>query len=164
MKILYLIRHAKSSWKHPELDDFDRPLNKRGERDAPDMGQRLADKEISPDLMLSSPANRAITTCKTIAKALDYPEEAIETNEKIYLASTSELLETVQQVDDTWNTVFLFGHNPGFTDFANRLTNEYLDNIPTCGVFVIQFDVDSWAKMGFGKGNKVFFDFPKSRS
>lgn len=163
MKTLYLIRHAKSSWDFPELDDEERPLNNRGKRDAPDMGERLAQRGLFPDLMLSSPANRALTTCKIIAKKLDYPEEAIETDERIYLTSPGELLSVVKATDNTWNTLCLFGHNPGFTDFANRLTGDHLDNLPTCGVYACEFEVDNWEQVAFGKGKKVFYDYPKSR-
>ncbi|MTI19740.1 histidine phosphatase family protein [Fulvivirga sp. RKSG066] len=163
MKTLYLIRHAKSSWKFPELSDAERPLNKRGKRDAPDMGKRLKNKGLFPDLMLSSPANRALTTCQMIAKALDYPKEAIETDRRVYHAGVSELLRVVQGIDDTWNTVCLFGHNPGFTDFANELTHSDIYNIPTCGVFACSFDVDSWKDVGYGKGKRTHYDFPKNK-
>jgi len=163
MKTLYLIRHAKSSWDFPHLSDSERPLNKRGKRDAPDMGDRLAKKGLFPDLMLSSPANRALTTCRVIAGKLGYPEEAIETDKKIYHAGVDELLKVIRQIDDTWNTVCLFGHNPGFTDFANELTHSDIYNIPTCGVFACSFSIDSWKDAGYGKGKRIFYDYPKSR-
>jgi len=164
MKTLYLIRHAKSSWDFPDLTDEERPLNKRGKRDAPDMGQRLAEKGLFPDLMLSSPANRALTTCKVIADKLGYPEEAIETDERIYLANTHELLSIVRGIDNTWNTIYLFGHNPGFTDFANALTGSTILNVPTCGVFACSFDVKEWKHIKLGLGKRIFYDFPKSRT
>ena len=163
MKTLYLIRHAKSSWKFPELSDAERPLNKRGKRDAPEMGKRLSERGLFPDLMLSSPANRAFTTCKTIAEKLDYPKEAIETDEDIYHAGVDLLLKVVRSIDDTWNTVCLFGHNPGFTDFANELTHSDIFNIPTCGVFACTFEVESWKDIGLGKGQRLFYDFPKNK-
>ncbi len=127
------------------------------------MGKRLAKRGLIPDLMLSSPANRALTTCKVIAKALDYPIEAIETDEDIYHACVNTLLNVVQNIDDTWNTVCLFGHNPGFTDFANELTHSDIYNIPTCGVFACRFEVDSWKEVGLGKGTRIFYDFPKNK-
>lgn len=163
MKTLYLIRHAKSSWDFPDLADEERPLNKRGKRDAPDMGQRLADKGLFPDLMLSSPANRALTTCEVIAETLGYPKEGIETDDRIYLANIHELLSVVRAIDNTWNTVCLFGHNPGFTDFANALTQSSIVNIPTCGVFACSFDVNQWKDIELGNGKRIFYDFPKNR-
>jgi phosphohistidine phosphatase len=163
-KYLYLIRHAKSSWDDPSLDDFHRPLSSRGERDAPDMGNRLARRNVIPDLMLSSPATRALTTCQIIADKLDYPREAIEKDEDIYMGSSSDLLEVVHQIEDTWRTVLLFGHNPGFTDFANKLNGTSLDNIPTCGIVLCKFNVDRWEEIRYGSGKKVFFDFPKNKS
>ncbi|UII32725.1 histidine phosphatase family protein [Fulvivirga ulvae] len=163
MKTLYIVRHAKSSWDYPNLSDQDRPLNKRGERDAPKMGERLNNRGIFPDLMLSSPANRALTTCKTIARELDYPLDGIEINDHLYHASEDSLLDIVNSTDDTWLSLMIFGHNPGFTDFANSLTDEYLDNIPTCGVFACTFEVDSWQDVDFGNGRLLFFDYPKKK-
>ncbi len=162
-KFLYLIRHAKSSWDNPSLTDFERPLNKRGKRDAPEMGKRLAQRQVIADLMLSSPANRALTTCRHIAKEIDYPEEAIEEDEEIYHAGPSTLLKVVREIDDTWRTVLMFGHNPGFTDFANALNNTGIDNIPTCGIVLCRFEIDSWSEVQFGSGEEVFFDYPKNR-
>ncbi|MGK7389841.1 MAG: SixA phosphatase family protein [Candidatus Cyclobacteriaceae bacterium M2_1C_046] len=161
MKTLYLVRHAKSSWKDSSLDDEDRPLNKRGKRDAPKMGERLAKRNVFPDLMITSPAVRARTTCEVIADVLEYPEGEIEENEDVYLASEGELLSLVQRCDNLWNTVMIFGHNPGFTEFANSLADEDIDNIPTCGVFACTFDVDDWSEVDFGKGEMILFDYPK---
>ncbi|MBL6445455.1 histidine phosphatase family protein [Fulvivirga sp. 29W222] len=163
MKTLYIVRHAKSSWDHPQLSDKDRPLSKRGERDAPKMGQRLYNRGISPDLILSSPANRAITTCKTIARALGYPLENIEIDDHLYHASEDLLLDIVNNTNDIWLSLMIFGHNPGFTDFANSLTDGDLDNIPTCGVFACTFEVGSWQEVGFGNGSLLFFDYPKKK-
>lgn len=162
-KFLYLIRHAKSSWKDTSLRDFDRPLNQRGKRDAPEMGRRLASSGVIADLMLTSPAKRALTTCRILAKEIDYPSAAIEQDEDIYHAGPSTLIDVVNEIDDTWRTVLLFGHNPGFTDFANRLNNTGIDNIPTCGIVLCRFDVDSWKEIRFGSGKQVFFDYPKNQ-
>lgn len=163
MKTLYLARHAKSSWDYPNLKDIDRPLNKRGERDAPEMGKRLKLRGIFPDLIISSPANRALTTCKTIAKELDYPQESIDINDEVYHAGENRLLKVVQNTDDTWLSLMIFGHNPGFTDFANSLANTQIDNIPTCGIFACTFDVEKWTDVNFGKGSTLFFDYPKKK-
>lgn len=163
-KYLYLVRHAKSSWDDPSLDDYHRPLSARGERDAPDMGHRLSQRKVIPDLMLASPATRALTTCQLIAEKLEYPLEAIEKDEDIYLGSSDDLLEVVRQIEVTWRTVLLFGHNPGFTDFANKLNKTDINNIPTCGVVLCQFDVDKWEEIRYGSGKQLFFDYPKNKS
>ncbi|MTI40953.1 SixA phosphatase family protein [Fulvivirga lutimaris] len=161
MKTLYLVRHAKSSWDYPDLSDFDRPLSARGERDAPKMGQRLADKSILPGLIFSSPANRAFTTAQVIAKGIGYPLNKIRTQQSIYHASEGTLLKVVQNAECDVKSLMLFGHNPGFTDFACSLSNEDIYNIPTCGIVAIKLDISSWSEVNFGLGQLEFFDYPK---
>ncbi|MEQ8241959.1 histidine phosphatase family protein [Fulvivirga sp.] len=162
MKILYLVRHAKSSWDYPNLSDFDRPLSARGERDAPKMGQRLADKSVLPDLIISSPANRALTTCQIIAKSIGYDPKKIKTQQSIYHAGEGTLLKVVKNTEDHVNSLMLFGHNPGFTDFACSLANEEIYNIPTCGIVAIKLDTNDWYEVNFGTGQLEFFDYPKN--
>jgi len=165
VKTLYIIRHAKSSWDASNVDDFERPLNERGKRDAPRMGKRLKEKEIHPDLMLSSPAKRALSTAKRIAKVLKYPKETIKTDRRLYHADEERFLSVVQELKDKHNIVMLFSHNPGLTDFVNTLMNGGfdIDNVPTCGVVAFQFDVDTWQAITWGKGKMLFFDYPKSK-
>jgi phosphohistidine phosphatase len=167
MKNLYVIRHAKSSWDSTNLPDFDRPLNDRGKRDAPRMGKRLKEKSIIPDLMLSSPARRALSTCKRIAEVLEFPKEKIKTERALYHADEEDILSVIRAVSDKYNTVFLYGHNPGLTDFVNALSRDEsmnVDNVPTCGVVAFSLDIESWKRIDFGKGKFVFFDFPKNTS
>ncbi len=161
MKRLTLIRHAKSSWRHPEQADFDRPLNKRGEHDAPAMGKRLSRRKVQPDLIISSPARRALTTASVIAQELGYPAERIIQNEHIYDASLSDLVRVIEHVEDRYHHVMLFGHNPGFTELSYYLTRHQVDNIPTCGVFCMDFAINSWQDVEQGSGSLVFFDYPK---
>ncbi len=163
MRSLLIFRHAKSSWDYPNLDDFDRPLNKRGEKDAPDMGRRLDDLGYFPDLMISSPAKRAIETCTVIADAVEYPKKAIKKDERLYHASASEILEILKETDDLWLNVAIFGHNPGLTSFANHLNNTSIYNIPTAGMVMCDLDIESWKEIEFSKGKMRFFDFPKNR-
>lgn len=165
MKTLYVIRHAKSSWDQPGLSDFDRPLNERGKRDAPRMGKRLKEKSIIPHLMLSSPAKRALSTCKRIAETLDYPKDKIKTERDLYHADDDQILNVLRRINDKHDVVFMFGHNPGLTDFVNATSDRdnYIDNVPTCGIVAFTFDVDSWQRISFGKGRFLFFDFPKSK-
>ncbi len=163
MKMLYLIRHAKSSWDSPLLNDFDRPLNERGERDAPRMGKRLKEKKPVVDLFLSSPAKRALTTAEKIAEILNYPAEKIKTDRELYHAEDEEILRIVKALSDKHDVVFLFGHNPGLTDFVNRLTGAVIDNVPTCGIVACKLTIESWKQTDWGKGKVEFFDFPKKK-
>jgi phosphohistidine phosphatase len=164
MKTFYVIRHAKSDWGDPTLDDFDRPLNKRGEADAPRMAKRLKEKEIHPELMLSSPAARAYATCKKIAAILRYPEDSIRTDKKLYHADWETILSVIQTLPDKFDIVMIFGHNPGLTDFVNEIGKRTdIGNIPTCGVVAFQFKTDSWKTLSAGSGDILFYDYPKSK-
>lgn len=166
MKKLIIIRHAKSSWDNPDLDDFDRPLNKRGLKDAPRMGKRLKEKRITPDVMLSSPAERALATCQAIASVLQFDQSKIKTDKRLYHAHEDEILHVVRNLKDSprdsEEVVMIFGHNPGLTAFANALMNETIDNIPTCGIVAAELPVERWQDVTFGCGKMLFFDFPKS--
>lgn len=161
MKALYLIRHAKSSWTDDRLSDFERPLNERGKKDAPRMAKRLKEKEIHPDLVITSPAKRAAKTCKEFSKILNYPKSSIRSEEKLYHASPETILETIRAVKDKIDVVFVFGHNPGLTEFAEWLTGEVLTNIPTCGIVGVKLKVASWKKVDPASAKLLFFDFPK---
>lgn len=161
MKRLYLIRHAKSSWEDPRLADFDRPLNERGKKDAPRMGKRLAQEGHVPDVLLSSPARRAFSTAKRIGCQLGFRKKDIRQDIHLYHADESQLLRTVQALADKANSVMLFGHNPGLTEFATLLCRHDFRNIPTCGVVCIDFRVNSWKEVKYNQGTLLFFDYPK---
>jgi phosphohistidine phosphatase len=146
------------------MSDFDRPLNDRGKRDAPRMGKRLKDKHVHPGLMLSSPAKRALSTCKRIAAALAYPVEKIKTDRALYHADEDDILSVVRSVNDKHDVLMIFGHNPGLTDFVNRMSRDnttVIDNIPTCGIVAFGFNITSWQEADFGKGELVLYDYPK---
>ena len=159
MKKLYLIRHAKSDWSNPSLDDFDRPLNKRGKKNAPFMGKILNQKGISPDLIISSPAYRARNTAIKIAKKIKYHDEIIF-NEYLYEASLKTILEIVNYIADEYDNVFIVGHNPGLNMLAFYLI-DFNDNIPTSGVLEIEFNCDLWREASKRNANFVSFDYPK---
>ena len=161
MKRLYLIRHAKSSWAEPGLDDFDRPLNHRGKADAPSMGQRLAGHKVRLDLIVASPAKRARKTARIIAEALGYAEKSIHFDPALYMAEVPILLETIAEVPDSTEELALVGHNYGITDLADWLTGRSIGNIPTCGIVGIEFDCRSWSDLKEGSGRLLFFDYPK---
>lgn len=161
MKTLYIIRHAKSSWKDETLSDFERPLNSRGFRDAPFMGKRLAEYDSNPDVILSSPAKRAIETAKIIADEVGYNKDQIQMDEALYLASVSTLLEAIRGISDENETAYIFGHNPGMTMLVNLLTNYVIDNLPTCGIACVIFEADSWRDVGENRGSLRSFDYPR---
>ncbi len=162
MKLLSLIRHAKSSWKNPELADFERPLNKRGKRDAPVMGRRLAALDFKPDLILSSPAKRAARTAKAIADELGSSTSKIDFNEEIYEAtSPAELLEVIRSLDPGLAHVALIGHNPALTELSNWLADVQIENIPTCGVVRLRLAAHRWEDVSAQGGTLLDCDYPK---
>ena len=161
MKHLTLVRHAKSSWKHPALADRERPLNKRGKRDAPIMGRRLAEIGYRPDLMLSSPAKRATTTAEIMAEAIGYPLSHIVVDERIYGTGVAGLIRLVQATDDNAERAMLVGHNPELTGLVNRLARVSIENLPTCGVAQLEFAFDTWAKLGTELAVRSDIDYPK---
>jgi phosphohistidine phosphatase len=164
VKTLFIVRHAKSSWDDPSLSDFDRPLNDRGKRDAPKMGKRLREKDLLIDLMISSPAKRAYATCRKIVEVLEFPQEKIKLEDKLYHASEDTMLDIIRKVNDHHSTVMIFGHNPGLTEFVNSLTNGNIFNVPTCGVAACDFQIKSWKEVGWGKGELTFYDYPKNKN
>ena len=161
MKKLFLVRHGKSSWDFPELEDFDRPLNKRGNKDAPLMGKILAKKDITPDFIYSSPANRALKTALIIADNIIY-NKPIQVLNSIYHAGENTLWNLVKEQPNDVNSIMIFGHNPEFTSFANTLTSNTIDNLPTSGVYAVSWQVDHWDEIRKKEGQLLFFDFPKN--
>ncbi len=162
MKTLYLVRHAKSSWEDPALTDIERPLNKRGIKDAPKMGKVLKKADLKPDCIITSHARRALETAEIIADKIGFPIKKVKVVEKLYLASTCDFFERISKLDDKLNTVVIVGHNPGLTSLANQLSNASIDNIPTCGIFVVKFDLKHWRKVSPRSGGFVSFDYPKN--
>jgi len=164
MKKLLIVRHAKSSWDSLYLDDFDRPLNKRGKNSAPRMGRRLAEKRLFPDLIISSPAKRAISTAKYIANEINYPVIEIHKESLFYPGAVENFLSVIRKVDDVSNVLMIIGHNPELTNFSNYLTGSNIYNIPTCGITEIEFYISSWNSVGEQIGKLISFDYPKNIS
>jgi phosphohistidine phosphatase len=160
-KTLYLVRHAKSSWKNPGLADSQRPLNKRGKRDAPLMGKTLMDRKEIPELLISSPAKRALSTAKQFAKEFNYPKEKINISDTLYMASSADFYNVIEKHDNSLKSIMLFSHNPGITDFANSISGSDIENIPTSGTVIIDFDTNSWKEIKKTKGDIIFFISPK---
>jgi phosphohistidine phosphatase len=160
MKTIYFIRHAKSDWS-VECDDFDRNLNERGEKNALFMAERLKKYQVSPDIIVSSPAKRALTTAKIIAERLKLPKKSLTTDQKLYLTPPKTYLEIIRQIDDKYDTVFIIGHNPTITEICESLSGVNIGNIPTCGIFCIEFCTETFSAISANEGKKIFFDFPK---
>ncbi|TLS68507.1 histidine phosphatase family protein [Mariprofundus erugo] len=163
MKTLQLIRHAKSDWDDITLSDFDRPLNQRGQQDAPEMGRRIAGKAMCPDLLISSSAVRARTTATLIAATMHYPAEKIVLHDELYMATPSTMLRIIRASDDSIGHLALLAHNPGMTELVERLTRQPFENVPTAGVITLTAPVTSWSEAGC-RWNIVDFDYPKKRS
>jgi phosphohistidine phosphatase len=165
MKTLTLIRHAKSSWKYPDLADYDRPLNKRGRHDAVMMAALLAARGFAPQRILTSPALRALRTAEALAAAIDLSSQRIEITPLIYGGGVQELLQLIRGLapDETW--VALVGHNPEITMLARRLSGQSIENVPTCGVVESQFETDRWQQISADgvPAGRFDFDFPKNR-
>lgn len=162
MKTLLLIRHAKSSWDDAGISDFDRPLNDRGKKDAPRMAERLHERGIRIDAFISSPAKRARKTAEHFVKQYKKDEEDIIFKTELYMAGEEAFNEVLTKMDNRYDCVAIFSHNPGLTDFANTLTDATIDNIPTSGIFAVSIDTEKWSKFKEAKKQFLFFDYPKA--
>lgn len=163
MKRVLFIRHAKSSWEDGSLDDFERPLNDRGKRNAPEMAKRLLDREIQVDQLISSPALRAYTTAILFAKELGIAPDQIRLFNELYLPSAHTIGECVAMASDDADTIAIFSHNPGITEYVNSISPIRIDNMPTAAVFAVKAPVSSWAAFKEAEKEFWFFDYPKAK-
>lgn len=155
------MRHSKSSHENKSLKDFDRPLNSRGERDAPLMGKIIYQKGIVFQEVISSPAERAIQTARLFCEQIAYPFYNIKEDYNLYASSTTELLFLIKNLSETSDNILLVGHNPSLTDLSNYLSNFSIDNIPTSGIVELSYLRKSWMEVEMGSFKKGFFEFPK---
>jgi phosphohistidine phosphatase len=162
MKILYLMRHAKSSWDFPELSDHDRPLNPRGRKDAALMGRQLLSRDLSIDLILSSTAVRALTTATLVAKELNYDLEKLQVEAEIFKADHDGLLQIIRQVPDDIDCLMLIGHNYPISELANQLAPEDIGEMPTAAVVALRFNCRTWLDVGMAETKLLFYDSPKN--
>ena len=160
MKTLFLVRHAKSSWDDATLPDQGRPLAERGERDATKMAKRLAEHDVKPDMILSSPATRALATAEILAKMLDYRRKDIVVSDRLYACQADELLDVIHGLGDKLKRVMLVGHNPELAELAHRLSSEIVE-MPTCAIAEFRFDAKSWADIDETTSAQVALDYPK---
>ena len=156
MKTLYFARHAKSSWKH-DVVDHQRPLKGRGKRDGVLVSKHVADLLPAPQKMISSDAVRALSTAKYFKKAFKVADEDFSTNHSLYDFSGQNVMEVIKNLDNSQDCVMVVGHNHAFTSIVNMLGNQYIDNLPTCGFVIIEFDVDAWSKISTGKTATMVF-------
>jgi len=161
MKTLYLVRHAKSSWKDHSLADINRPLNKRGMRDAPRMAKYLAKKIDCPGLFICSPSRRTRDTAKYFMDEFDAEETSLILENELYHGDESNFQNVMQRIDTNIESAILFGHNPGITDYVNQLADADISNIPTCGFAGIKLEIEEWESMDGMRGKLLFFYFPK---
>jgi phosphohistidine phosphatase len=163
MKKLTLVRHSKSDWSLPGQQDWDRALNKRGQRDAPEMARRLRARKLKPDAILSSPAVRALATATIMARELKVAASIVRQDERLYLAGPADMLTVIRELGGSARHLMVFGHNPGITDFANRLSaGDRIDNMPTSAVFTATFAIGDWSELDWGSGQDAEFDYPKN--
>jgi phosphohistidine phosphatase len=163
MKTVYLVRHAKSSWSDPGLTDQLRPLNERGLDNAPEMGRRLASRDILPNLIISSPAKRAITTASLLATEIGYPVDDILMNDQLYFDGAKAILNIIHQTKAENESLMLVAHNPDMTSLLNKLCGYQVDNMKTCAVAEIEFDLP-WSGIQFNSGRLIEYDYPKKKS
>lgn len=157
MKVVYLIRHAKSDWNNPVLTDFERPLNERGLRDAPFMAKKLLELNFNPGLILCSPAQRAVTTAELISK-----QTSILYENSIYEASLNNLVHLINFLPSEYKEIAIIGHNPTITSLSNHLTDNITSDMPTCSIAKIELEVDHWNEVVQGIGTQKFFIYPKA--
>jgi phosphohistidine phosphatase len=163
-KQLIIVRHGKSSWKYESIADIDRHLKEKGIHDVYDMAGRLKDQDVFPDVILSSPASRALHTALIFSRTLDYPVNRIHLKEIFYNGSDQDVLEVIRTVPDDADTIMIFGHNPTFTDLANHFLPEELDKLPTAGMAVIEFNTDRWEEIEPDTVSQTWVDYPKKKS
>ena len=160
MKIVCLVRHAKASRDDSSLRDFDRPLNARGKKQAPWLGRRLQESNVSPGVIISSPAKRAMATAETLAGGIQYPLKKIITESAVYESGAPAILGVIQDIARDHAVAVVVGHNPALSDLMNYLSRRKLDELPVAGIICLKFDVDSWKKITRGKGEVLFYDAP----
>ncbi len=159
MKTLLLLRHAKSSWKDSSLPDFERPLNQRGLKAAPLIGRLIRKRKLQPDVIISSPAERARQTTQLVIEAAGLTAE-VRFDERIYEASAERLFEIVSQIEDTADCAMLVGHNPGCEELVAVLTGKAV-GFSTAALARIELDIDRWSKVRAGANQLAWLAKPK---
>ncbi|OZV68711.1 SixA phosphatase family protein [Winogradskyella aurantia] len=154
MKRIVLVRHAKSSWDYG-VSDRERPLKPRGRQDAELVAKQFVGKSKVPDYIFSSPAKRAMETCKIFTSVLNYPFENINIEEKLYDFGGVGVIGFVKNLSNNVNEIMIFGHNAAFTNIVNDFGSTYIDNLPTSGLVEIEFDIQNWMELETGKTRQI---------
>jgi phosphohistidine phosphatase len=159
---LSLVRHAKTEPGRSDQEDWDRVLEPRGQRDAPEMARRLKQRGMKPDRILSSPAVRAITTATIMLRELGVSAQKLQQDERLYLASPKDMLAVIRELGERSRHLMIVGHNPGMTEFADRISRERgIDNMPTCAIYTLQFEIKEWSELDWESGIDAELDYPK---
>ncbi len=160
---LTLLRHAKTEAQHSGQEDWDRMLEPRGRKDAPEMARRLRERKLKPDLVITSPAVRALTTAQIFMRELHLPASKLQQDERLYLASPKVVKEVIRELGGRAEHLMIVGHNPGLTEFADRVSAEReVDNMPTCAIYTLEFDIEDWSELEWDSGVNAEFDYPKN--
>ena len=163
MKTLILLRHAKSDWNNIYLSDHDRSLSKRGEKDISEVALRLLKTNISPKLLLSSTATRAISTSKIIIETLGLSPDILKTEPQLYLATPSDILSLIKKQESITSALIIIGHNPGLTNLSNELLPDlHLDNLPTTGIVAIHSTANTWCELSQATSSLLYYDCPEN--
>lgn len=162
MKRLYIVRHGKSSWDLESIRDIDRPLKEKGINDAYKMARQVAAKEPKPQLIISSNAIRALHSAVIIHRELKLAPEVLTISVELYHADVDEILQVIYTVDDNIDFLMIFGHNPGFTELANYLSNLNIMNVPTTGMVILDFEVSKWNEIDRNSIAKERFEYPRN--
>lgn len=160
-KKIFIIRHGKSDWSSPDMPDIDRPLKSRGVRDGYKMAELLKQRKEKIDLVISSPATRAIHTALIFTRILQISEKNIKVEPDFYMAESKLMNKYCQKVSDNYNNIMIVGHNPGITTLTNDYFPKEVDNVPTSGVVILNFTCKSWSKISTDTLKGHFFDYPK---
>ena len=150
MKTLYMVRHAKSSWKH-DVIDHQRPLKGRGKRDCKLVSEKVKQDVKPPQLIISSDANRALSTAKYFKEVFNISDKKFKTDHDLYDFGGQNVMRIIKELDDSLDKVMIVGHNHAFTSIVNMLGDDHINNVPTCGFIVLEFEVDSWKDVKSGK-------------
>lgn len=164
MKTVYLVRHAKSDWDNSSLLDIERPLNERGYNNANSMSRLFKEKQDNPELIISSPAIRAISTALIFARNLDYDSNLIALNKELYESTIKDYLSVITNTDEQYKSVMLFAHNPTISSFADSLCKTLPMDMPTCAIAGIRFDCKKWKDLKTTKGELFLFEYPKKQA
>jgi len=160
---LFIVRHGKSSWEEEGLDDIDRPLAERGLRNADTMANRLKELGEVPEMILTSPANRALNTALIMARIWGLDSAFLLIHDVLYMAYVPEIEEVVGETPDSVRNLAIFGHNPAFTLYANKFLEDPLDNLPTAGIVIVTLECENWKGISRTMVKKTYVDYPKRK-